>query len=469
MNQFRTPLAAHHGAPNFRASASVLSRLLNAIGPWLSTSHRLGLVPLAAIVSDMRVLIVAQYYAPESVGTPLIIRELALGLKERGHQVTVLTAFPNYPKRVIFDGYRRKLYMRETMEGIEVVRTYIYANPSNSNLSRIMNWGSFSVSALIGGVFARIKPDVVYSVAPPLSMGAASVLIAKAKKCPLVTNVMDLYPLIAVELGILKNRRLIRFFERMESYMYRNSRALVGISEGFRAHFMHRGVPVEGTHVVGNWADTDLIQPGPKDNEFRRAIGVGDNFTVLYSGGLTYNSNLEPLVEAAKALENEPIRFVIVGEGVRKTDLVARARELDLKNFQFLPFQPFDLYAEVLRASDITVVALSSAASLASVPSKVYKQMAAGRPVLAITQCGNELDRLVRAAKCGLQVEPDDSGAVVQALRWALAHRDEIERMGPNARAYVKQFHDRSLCISQIEQILLDTIAAQSPVCANHH
>jgi len=403
----------------------------------------------------MKVLIVLQYYAPESVGAASYARELALGLVEKGHDVTVLTGFPNYPKRIIFEGYRRKIYMRETIEGVKVIRTYIYANPSDSNKSRILNWGSFSVSCFFGGVLARIKPDVIYSMPPPLSTGAAAVMISKVKRVPIVSHVKDLYPLIAIELGILKSPRLIRFFEKMEKYVYGNSQAVIGLSEGFRSHFIGKGVPPEKTHVVTDWADSDFIQPGPRDNEFRKSLGVREMFTVLYSGNLSYNSNLEPIVEAAKILENEPVRFVIVGEGVKKDALVARSKELGLENVQFLPFQPIENYASVLQASDITVVTLNTAASLASLPSKVFKQMAAGRPILAITSSGNELDKMVATAACGLSVPPDSPEALAEAIRWAVTHRKEVDQMGIKAREYLKENHDRTKSVDQIEQILV--------------
>ncbi len=409
----------------------------------------------------MKILIIAQYYAPETVGAGIWIRELAEGLVAKGHQVTMLTAFPHYPKRVIFDEYRGKKFMRETINGVDIIRTYIYANPSESKKSRLMNWGSFSFSAFLGGLFTKIKPDVIYTISPPLPLAYSGILLGRSKHCPVVTNIQDIYPLIAIELGILKNPRIIRFFENMERFVYRNSKALVGISEGFRQHFANKGYPLDQSYIVTNWADPDFFISGPKDNPFRQSLKSGDNFVVLYCGGLTYNSNLEPLIDAAKVLENEPFQFVIAGEGAQKEALMERAKKLELKNIQFHPFQPLDKYGETMQAGDITVVALNRAAALASVPGKTFRQMSAGRAILAITTLGNELDRMIQDGKCGVSVPTDNPGEIVKALRWAIEHRAEVDEMGVNAREYLKLYHDRERCVSQVEKILLHAVDPQ--------
>jgi len=402
----------------------------------------------------MRILIVTQYFKPESVGAPIWIHQLAMDLVNMEHQVTVLTGFPNYPKRIIFDGYRGKIFMREQIDRVDVFRTYIYASPNEALWSRALNFGSFCASAALGGL-AVPKPDVIYCLMPPLPLGISAEFIGLVKRAPVVVNVQDIYPDIAIALGFLRNRLAIRFFQWMEGFIYHHSAGVVVISDGFKENLLRKGVPSQKIHVVSNWADSDFIRPGPKENTFRQNLGLGDRFTLIYSGNLSHNSNVEPVIEAAELLKDEPFAFVILGDGVRKPQLLRRTREKQLNNVWFLPFQPLELYPQVLTAADINLVTLNTQAAMASVPSKLFKMMASGRSVLAITVKGNEVYRLVSEAKCGLCVPPDDPLALAEALRHAAAHRNDLERMGENGRRYLEKYFSRQKCVAQIEEILV--------------
>ncbi len=402
----------------------------------------------------MHILILTQYYYPETAGAaPVFLRELAIDIKAMGHKVTVLTAFPNYPDRIVFQGYQRRLFQREIIDGIEVVRTWIYANPAETYISRILNWGSFCFTSFLGGLFGVSKPDLIYAVLPPLPLGVTATWLGRIKRCPVVANVQDLYPLIAIELGILTNKRLISFFENMEKFVYRNVKALVVISDGFKEHIVSTGTPSEKITVISNWADPNFIQPGPKHNDFHRELGIGDQFSVIYSGGLTRNSCVDMLVRAAAEMKSEPISFVIVGDGAVKAEVEQLAQQIGATNVIFKPFQPLERYPDVLRAADLTVVTLNKAATFASVPSKVFKQMAAGRPILALTNPGNELELLLNSAECGICVNPEELESLVEKLRWAYCNKADLEKMGRNARAYLESFHCRNKCVQSLAML----------------
>jgi len=407
----------------------------------------------------MRVLIVTQYFKPENIGAPIWIHQLAVDLLNMGHQVTVLTGFPNYPKRVIFEGYRGKVFMRENIDGVEVYRTYIYASPNDAFWSRALNFGSFSASAMLGGLLVP-KPDVIYCIMPPLPLGLSAEFIGFIKNnTPVVLNIQDIYPDIAIALGFLRNRWAIRFFQWMERFIYRKAKAIVVISDGFKENLLSKGVPAEKIYIVPNWADPNFISPGPKNNSFRQRIGVGDRFTLIYSGNLSYNSNLEPVIEAAELLRSEPFAFVIIGDGVRKKDLEHKAYKKQLKNVVFLPFQPLEDYPLVLTAADMNLVTLNTQAAMASVPSKIYKIMSSGRPILAITVEGNEVHRLITKANCGICVPPNDPVSLAEALRYAAAHPDELKKMGENGRKYLEEHFSRQKCVAQIEKILIEILS----------
>jgi len=346
--------------------------------------------------------------------------------------------------------------MREEIDGIEVIRTYTYATPSRTFWPRIVSFGAFCASSAMAGLSRLPEADVIYAVLPPLPLGVSGVVLSRTMHAPLVVNVQDIYPDVAVAIGVLKHKLAIAVFERMEHWIYSKSTRIVVISDGFRDNLRNKGVPESKVAVVPNWADTVAIRPGLRDNAFRAELGVGDEFLAVYSGGLTHNSNLEPVLEAAHELSNEPFRFVIVGDGVQKEALRQKASALCLQNLQFMPFQPLEKYNDVMAAADVTLVTLHSKATFASVPSKIYKQMAAARPIIAITNPGNELSRLVTSAQCGVIVSPGDSRRLAEVLRRALAERNTFSEMGRRGRIYVEQNCNCGDCVSHIEATLTE-------------
>ena len=406
----------------------------------------------------MKILLLTQYYKPENVGAAIFLSQLAENLSASDHEITVLTGFPNYPSGRIFDDYRGKLFQREVIDGIQVARTWLHTTKSRNFWMRAIGFFSFTISSLLGGLFITKRPDVIYTILQPLTLGVTAVLLGKRFGASVVLNVQDIHPEAAIKTGALRNKYAIRFLEWLERWSYHHADHIVVISDGFKENLIGKGVAAEKISVVPNWADPDFIQTGSKFNDFRQEVGVKTEFLVVYSGSLSYNSNLEPVIGAADMLRNEPFVFAIVGEGVRKSSLQVSAQENELTHIHFFPFQPLDRYPDVLRAADISLVALSHQAALVSVPSKIYKQMAAGRPILAITTEGNEVDRLIKSAKCGICVCPDDPEALANAIRWASEHPSELRNMGQNGRHYLQNHHSRDGCVNQIEQALLTTV-----------
>jgi colanic acid biosynthesis glycosyl transferase WcaI len=402
-----------------------------------------------------------QYYPPEEIGT-WQVHELTSGLVQHGHRVTALTAFPHYIKGRIYEGYRGRLSMREEMDGVDVLRTWLYATPSKRMSARLANYASFCATALAAGLTRCKRPDVVYTWLPPLPLGVVGALIAKAKRARYVLHVQDIYPRGAVELGLLTNPRVIRFFERMERWVYRQAHHIIVIADGFRDDLLSKGVPAEKLTVVPNWSDPESFTPGPRENGFRQSADPGERMLVIYSGGLTLNSYLDTLIDAAALLRHEPFLFLLVGEGVHKERLMQKADALGLDNVRFLPFQPASAYPDTLRAADVMVATLHPRASLISLPSKIYKQMAAGRPMLTIAPEGSDLARTIREAGCGVVVEPDDAQAAAEALRSLRANPGVLEEMGRNARRALETHYSRAICLDAINRVVRKTCGRET-------
>ena len=410
----------------------------------------------------MRIFLLSNYYSPETVGAGVWVTQLARDLKSLGHSVTVVTSFPSYPAGRIFPEYASHRHLRETIDGIDVIRTYTYGGGSHGVPAKVLGFAAFCASSALGGLAELPRADVVYAILPPLPLGVSGWLLARAARCPLVVNVQDIYPDVAIGAGLLRNARAIGALGRMEAWVYRRAARIVVISEGFRRNLLAKGVPAGKIGVVPNWADLDEIRPGARLNGFRRELGLDGEFLVLYAGSLSRNSHLDPVIDAAGLLSAEGFAFVIAGEGVHKDHLERKARRLGLANVRFLPFQPVERYAEALAAADATLVTLAPAATCASAPSKIYKQMAAARPVIAVAEAESEAGRLVGESGCGVRVPPDNAPALAQALRTAAADPAGCARMGRDGRAYIERYCSRARSVAAIERVLCDA-AGQPP------
>ena len=408
----------------------------------------------------MRVLVLSQYYKPEQVGPAIWLAELVADLKAAGESVTVLTSFPNHPDGVIAADYRHKVFQQEVLDGVRVVRTYIYATPSKGFWRRLLSFGSFIITSLIGGIFALTRQGVVYAVLPPLPLGVTAVLLGRLKSAKVVINLQDIHPDVAVATDVLRNRGAIRFFQWMEKWIYRHADALVVISEGFRQNLLAKAVPDGKIRVIPNWADPDFVRPG-ENRLLREQCGSG-KFAVVYSGGLTHNSALEPLIDAADILREEPFSFVIHGDGVKKRELQQRASTRKLQNLSFHPFVPLEQYPAVLSTAAMNVVTLHGAAAVASVPSKIFKMMASGRPVLAIAAPESEIARLVAEAQCGICVPPGEPEQLAEALRYARSDPEQLDEMGARGRKYLEQNMSRNVCTRLIHDLLCEMTRTSS-------
>ncbi len=404
----------------------------------------------------MHVLIVSPYFWPESVGAATWIHQLSSDLVEKGHQVTVLTAFPNFPTGRVFPGYRGRVLMRESVDGIDVIRTYMYATPRKAFWPRAVSFGSACLSLPIVGMLVR-RPDAIYCIIPPLPLGWTIELLGRLRRTPVVVNVQDIYPQAAVSVGYLQNRAAIRGFEKMERSIYKQAAAIVVITEAFRRDLVAKGVPPGKVYVIPNWADVDTVQPAPKSNAFRRSLAVDGSLLVMYAGGMGHNTCLETVIEAARLLANESPQFVLMGDGTYKQALQEKAARYSLANLRFLPFAGAEDYPHALAAADVQLVALNQASTHSSLPRKTLQIMASGRPVLALTGADSDLCHLIHNAKCGITVDPTNAPALADAIRRLAQSKEQLETMGQNARRFCLDHFERRHCTSQIETLLVRT------------
>ena len=402
----------------------------------------------------MHVLLMAQHYAPEEVSGAVLATELAEDLVGLGHEVTFVTCAPNYPEGRVFSGYKNRLLGVEMLREVRVVRTWSYISPSKSIWRRMLNFGTFSASAFYGGLLAG-RADVVYSYSPPLPLGIAAWVLSRLWRVPWVLRVEDLYPEAAVAAGVLRNRVVIALFAALERFLYRRATRISLISGGFRENLLGKGVPAAKLSVIPVWADPEAVQPGPKENGFRREHNLAGKFVVMYAGALGLTSSLEDVMQAAWHLGDEDdVWFVLVGEGIKKEALIRSAQEKSLDRVTFLPFQPRTTYSELMAAADVSLVTLNPASSPYSLPSKVFSIMASGRPILAVVPLESEIAQLVQAGDCGVCVAPGQSRMLASMIMELKGDQERLSSLGHNGRVLLESQFSRRQCVHRTEELL---------------
>lgn len=417
----------------------------------------------------MRILYLTNYFPPE-VGTgPHLPYELGEWLINDGHDVTVVTGFPRYNLPVMPARYRRRLFYRETMAGMDVLRinapNFYGQSRWSRGLAQILTPPLIAARAL-----SCSRPDVVITDSPPLLLAAAARWISIRFRVPLVVYIMDLFPQTIIDAGLLRNRFIISFFERMERNIYNKAAALSVLSEGNRQCVIDRGAEPDKVSVIPTWADTDAIRPSEQMNEFRRTHDLKENFVVLFAGTMGFFQGLGTVIDAARQLVNEPnLMFLLVGDGVEREKLQKQAA--GLSNVKFLPMQPKDVYPQVLAACDVALVILRPEVTTPTVPSKLMTIMAAGRPVLASLSAaaGADVTRRIGDAQCGLVV-PAGNATELAAAILTIKHGPEgtARTMGLNGRSYVETHLSRDVSMRKLREVLAKVVAVPTPILDKH-
>lgn len=411
----------------------------------------------------MRILVVSLYYEPDRCqSNGPIIRALCDDWAEAGHEVTVLTSFPHYNRDSVWAEYRGRLFQRDRVGKVRVIRSYIYVPRERSSVGRIFNYLSFNLSSTLAGLFAG-RQDVIFVMSPPLTIGLTAFALGLVKRIPYCYNLQDIWPEVAVRLGMLRGRWTIRVFERLEKFIYRHSHKIFAISEEFKANLRGKGVADDKVEVIPNFADTDFIRPMAKANPFSQAQELTDKYVVLYAGNIGLSQGLEVILDAANHLRNQSeIVFLIVGQGARRDALVAEVERRGLGNVRFLPLQPESDLPLLYASCDVALIPLRRGAAESSVPCKTYSIMAAGRPYIAGVDRNSYIWRLTTGAGCGLCVEPEDGWALAEAVLRLQSDPTMAQAMGRNGREYVTRHFAREVITSRYRAALESLVGNQA-------
>lgn len=407
----------------------------------------------------MNILVVCHYFAPEMGAPQARLLEMTSRWAEHGQDVQVLTGFPNHPTGVVHNGYRGRRLMTERIGGVDVVRTWLYATPNEGIAKKTLGHLSFMVTGLVLGWRRVRRPDVVVVSSPTFFSIFTAWVLSRRFRVPLIVEVRDLWPGIFVELGVLKNRWIIRILEALELAAYRVSAGVVVVSEGFRTNLIERGVPAAKIQVITNGVDLERFSRHPADPDWRERLGAGpDDPLVVYIGAHGISQGLEVLIEAARLL-GQGVKVALVGEGARKRALIANAQGLD--HVRFLDGVPRDDVAAILCAADVLVVPLRDVPLFDSfLPSKMFEFLASGTAVVGAVR-GEAADILGSAG--ALVVPPGDAAALAAGIATLVSDPDGRVARGIVGRSFVEQHYDRRVLARRYLDVLSRVISETAP------
>lgn len=409
----------------------------------------------------MKILYISQYYPPEMGAPAARVSELSREWTMRGHDVTVLTAFPHHPHGRKRPRDRFVLTRRERDGRIDVVRTYVFAAKNKGFLLRVVSFVSFMLSAILIGTWRVGRPDVVIATSPQLFTAIAGWWISLVHRVPFVFEVRDLWPESIVTVGAMKDSFVIRCLKRLAAWLYRRADRIVTVGPGYRRRILaNYDVPGEKIDVVTNGVDLALFRLRDEDRQsYRQRLGVTDETVVTYLGTHGMAHGLEFVLEAAERFQGREIRFVFVGDGAEKAALEANAARRGLMNVTFVPPQDKTAVVGYYAASDVCLVPLRKVDLFTDVlPSKIFEIMAMARPI--IISVDGDARQEVERARAGIFVEPESVDGLCDAV--LRLHEDPERRrsMGARGRRYVEDHYRRGVLARQYADLLEHVVHA---------
>jgi colanic acid biosynthesis glycosyl transferase WcaI len=403
-----------------------------------------------------RLLLLTQYFAPEIGAAQTRLYELGKELSGLGWEVEVLTALPNYPTGQVFKGYESGKPMREPIGPLSVVRVPL--RPAQKGfINRLVCYYSFVMSANRWGRKLCKKPDLLFVESPPLFIGAAAVALSKYWRVPFVFNVSDLWPESAKSMGVVKNRLLLYFAERLELSYYRRAALVTGTADEIVSSVRQRSpTPAE---LITNGVDIERFGPQYADDAARSLMGTDGRVTFIYAGVMGVAQGLDRILDVSTRVRDlSQVQFVLIGEGAERESLKRRVQVERLHNVEVLGPQPKERIPALLAAADGVFNVLKFSIP-GAVPSKIYEAMATGLPILFGGE--GEGARRILEANAGMVVPYGDIAALEHGIRELATKPVLRQQFGKAGRLAAEKLYNRKEIARQLHKLLLTAMGSR--------
>lgn len=371
-----------------------------------------------------------------------------------GHRVTVVTCAPNFPHGRVYDGYVNRMLQNEIMEGVRVIRVWSYITANEGFIKRILDYLSYMVTATVASPFVR-NPDIVIGTSPQFFTACAAYLVSRMKKIPFIFELRDLWPESIKAVGAMQHSAVIGLLERIELFLYRKAANVVSVTNSFKKILVIRGIIENKIAVITGGVDTFRFYPRPKDQELIEHYGLKGKFVAGFIGTHGMAHALETILEAAKQMQeegNDVLRFILLGHGAKKQDLLAKAGGMGLSNLIFIDSVSKEQVTRYWSLLDVSIIHLKKADLFQTViPSKLFECMGMGIPVLH--GVAGESAEIIKRERVGLIFEPENAADLCDNLMRLYRDRTLYENFRKNCIAAADKY-DRSNLATQMLSIL---------------
>jgi colanic acid biosynthesis glycosyl transferase WcaI len=397
-----------------------------------------------------KILIHSIVFSPDGVSTAYLYNDIALGFKNNGYEVVVLTTTPHY--NIVKEDFAKQpmspklmgLFYESSFNGIRVI--HVPLKKYKSTLLRILSFIYWHLFSFVLGLSIN-KIDFILSPSPPLSIGFVSILIAKIKKAKIIYNVQEIYPDLLINQGSLKSKFIIKILNRLEKFVYNNSNAVITIDQNFYDQIKDRFINLQKLNIIPNFVDTELYKP--EINITLPSIFNDDKskLKLLYAGNIGFFQDWEPIFYAAKKLLNTNIEFWIIGEGVRKEYLLNRVEEEKLNNVKILPYQNRNLMPAINSFADIHFISISKEMEKEGFPSKVYTIMACAKPMIILTGENTPLFNFLSDKNCSILISDNRNDNFVESIISLANDKNKQFELGQNGYNEIQNYYTKEKVI----------------------
>lgn len=408
----------------------------------------------------MRILFLSHYFPPEVNAPATRTYEHCRQWVKDGHQVTVVTCAPNHPQGKVYEGYRNRLYQRETRDGINVVRVWTFVTANEGFFKRTLNYLSYMCSAVVVSLLLP-KSDVVLSTSPQFFNGLAGYFVSRLLRIPWILEIRDLWPESIVAVGAIRNPAIVKMLEWVERFAYHKADRIVPVTDAFKTYIVGKGIEAEKIVVVKN--GVDLAQYAPLDGIVSLAdeLGVNGKFVVSYFGTHGMAHHLETIFHAAHRLSNSKhVVFLMVGDGAERRALVRMKDTMALDNVMMLEQQPKSRMRELWGLSNVSLVLLKKSDLFKTViPSKIFESLAMAKPIILGVE--GESAELIQSAQAGICIEPEQADDLAACVLELSQNAERCQELGRNGRTYVAEHFDRTVLARKLCS-LIETVSHKS-------
>lgn len=404
----------------------------------------------------MKILFLTDNFPPEVNAPATRTYEHCKSWVKRGAEVTVITCAPNFPQGKVYPGYKNKLFQKEIIDDIRVVRVWTYMTANERYFRRIIDYISYAVSAFWAGLF--IKTDIIIATSPQFFTAAAGRWLSLFKRRSWIMEVRDLWPESLKNVGVGKDGALIIFFEWWEKRLYKTARHIIVVTDSFKQNISSKGIDPDKISVIKNGANLDLYKPRAKSVEIVDALGLTNKIVVGYIGTHGLAHKLDFILNCASKLRETKYHFLFIGDGAEKANLVGLKNSLTLENVTFLDSIEKHLVPDYLSVTDVSLIPLRKSDLFKTViPSKIFETAAMEKPILLGVD--GESRKIIEEYNAGIYYEPENEADFITKLDKIAMNKDFYNSCVGGchklAKAFDRQIHaDKMLKIieSQVDQ-----------------